>query len=48
MVDKFRANLSTQLDEVRVGGLINLFSDQSTLGLMAVDELIDMLVLTVD
>lgn len=48
LVDKFRANLSTQLDEVRVGGLVNLFSDQSTLGLMAVDELIDMLVLTVD
>ena len=48
LVDKFRANLSTQLDEVRVGGLGNLFSDQSTLGLMAVDELIDMLVLTVD
>jgi 2-methylcitrate dehydratase len=44
LVDKFRANLSTQLDEVRVGGLVNLFSDQSTLGLMAVDELIDMLV----
>ncbi len=44
LVDKFRANLSTQLDEVRVGGLDNLFSDQSTLGLMAVDELIDMLV----
>ena len=48
LVDKFRANLSTQLDEVRVGGLVNLFSDQSTLGRMAVDELIDMLVLTVD
>ena len=48
LVDKFRANLSTQFDEVRVGGLVNLFSDQSTLGLMAVDELIDMLVLTVD
>ena len=48
LVDKFRANLSTQLDDVRVGGLVNLFSDQSTLGLMAVDELIDMLVLTVD
>jgi len=44
LVDKFRANLSTQLDEVRVGGLVNLFSGQSTLGLMAVDELIDMLV----
>ncbi len=44
LVDKFRANLSTQLDEVRVGGLVNLFSDQSTLGLMVVDELIDMLV----
>ena len=44
LVDKFRANLSTQLDEVRVGGLVNVFSDQSTLGLMAVDELIDMLV----
>ena len=48
LVDKFRANLSTQLDEVRVGVLVNLFSDQSTLGRMAVDELIDMLVLTVD
>ena len=48
LFDKCRANLSTQLDEVRVGGLVNLFSDQSTLGLMAVDELIDMLVLTVD
>jgi len=44
LVDKFRANLSTQLDEVRVGGLVNLFSDQSTLGRMAVDELVDMLV----
>jgi hypothetical protein len=29
---------------LRVGGLVNLFSDQSTLGLMAVDELVDMLV----
>ena len=48
LVDKFRANLSTQLDEVRVGSLVDLFSDQSTLGRMAVDELIDMLVLTVD
>ena len=44
LVDKFRANLSTQLDEVRVGVLVNLFSDQSTLGRMAVDELVDMLV----
>jgi 2-methylcitrate dehydratase len=48
LVDKFRANLSTQLDELRVGALVNLFSDQSTLGLMSVDELIDMLVLTID
>jgi 2-methylcitrate dehydratase len=48
LVDKFRANLSTQLDEVRVGGLVNLFSDQSTLGLMAVDALIDKLVPAVD
>ena len=44
LVDKFRANLSTQLDKAKVEELVKLFSDQSILGLMAVDDLVDMLV----
>ena len=44
LVDKFRANLSTQLDKEKVEELVKLFSDQSILGLMAVDDLVDMLV----
>ena len=44
LVDKFRANLCTQLDKERVEELVKLFSDQSILGLMAVDDLVDMLV----
>jgi len=44
LVDKFRANLSTQLDKEKVEELVKLFSNQSILGLMAVDDLVDMLV----
>ena len=44
LVDKLRANLCTQLDKERVEELVKLFSDQSILGLMAVDDLVDMLV----
>ena len=44
LVEKFRANLSTQLDKEKVEELVKLFANQSTLGLMAVDDLVDMLV----
>jgi 2-methylcitrate dehydratase len=44
LVDKFRANIRPQLGEARTEQLVKMFSDQATLGLMAVDELMDLLV----
>lgn len=44
LVDKFRANASTQLDDARVDRLTELFTDQSSLEAMAIDELMDLLV----
>ena len=44
LVDKFRANVGTQLQGERVDQLTELFGDRVALGNMAVDELMDMLV----
>jgi 2-methylcitrate dehydratase PrpD len=44
LVEKFRTNIATQLDESKVERLIELFSDQAALEAMAVDELLDLLV----
>ncbi len=44
LVEKFRTNIATQLDESGVERLIELFSDQAALEAMAVDELLDLLV----
>ncbi len=47
LVEKFRTNIATRLDESSAEQLITLFSDQSALEAMAVDELMDLLVPTV-
>jgi 2-methylcitrate dehydratase len=44
LVEKFRANVATQLDDERVERLTELFGDQAAVGAMAVDDLMDMLV----
>ncbi len=44
LVDKFRANVATQLDDTRVDELTALFNDQTALEAMAIDELMDLLV----
>ncbi len=44
LVEKFRTNIATQLDESKVEFLTELFSDQTALEAMAVDELMDLLV----
>jgi 2-methylcitrate dehydratase len=44
LVDKFRANIGTQLDAARVDQLTALFGDQAKLEAMAIDELMDLLV----
>ena len=46
LVDKFRSNVATQLDNERVQQLSDLFGDQSTLESTAVDDLMDLLVPT--
>jgi 2-methylcitrate dehydratase len=43
LVEKFRANIATQLDNERVERLSELFADQSALVSMAVDEMMDLL-----
>ena len=44
LVEKFRANIATQLDPERVKQLSELFGDQSALESTAVDEMMDLLV----
>jgi 2-methylcitrate dehydratase len=44
LVDKFRSNIATQLDNERVERLSELFADQSALESTAVDEMMDLLV----
>jgi hypothetical protein len=44
LVDKFRANVGTQLDDARVDQLAELFADQYALETMAIDDLMDLLV----
>jgi len=44
LVDEFRANVGTQLDDARVDQLAELFADQYALETMAIDDLMDLLV----
>ncbi len=44
LVEKFRTNIATRLDDTKVELLVELFSDQTALEAMAVDELMDLLV----
>ena len=44
LVEKFRSNAATRFDDTKVQQLDELFSDQSALETMAVDELMDLLV----
>ena len=44
LVEKFRTNIATQLDDTKVDQLVELFSDKAALEVMAVDELMDLLV----
>ncbi|MCH7984904.1 MAG: MmgE/PrpD family protein, partial [Chloroflexi bacterium] len=44
LVEKFRTNIATQLDDTKVDQLVELFSDKAALEAMAVDELMDLLV----
>ncbi len=48
LFDKFRANVGTQFDQARVEQLTSLFSDQSAIETMVVDELMDLLVPVAD
>lgn len=48
LLDKFRANVATQLDTAKVEILVKLFTDQQAVESMAVDELMDLLVPSVD
>ena len=48
LLDKFRANIATQLDTPRVEKLVKLFTDQQAVESMAVDELMDLLVPSID
>ena len=44
LVEKFRTNIATQLDDTKVDQLVELFIDKAALESMAVDELMDLLV----
>ena len=44
LIEKFRSNAATRFDDTKVQQLDELFSDQSVLETMAVDELMDLLV----
>lgn len=44
LVEKFKASIGTQLDSDQVEKLTDLFSDQTKLSAMAIDELMDLLV----
>jgi|TARA_B100001964_G_scaffold242744_1_gene318472 2-methylcitrate dehydratase len=44
LMEKFRTNVGTQLDDARVERLVSLFGDQAVLEAMVVDELMDLLV----
>jgi 2-methylcitrate dehydratase len=44
LVEKFRTNVATRLDDTKVDLLTDLFSDQAALGATPVDELMDLLV----
>ena len=44
LVEKFRTNIATRLDEPRVERLVGLFGDRAALEAMAIDELMDLLV----
>jgi 2-methylcitrate dehydratase len=48
LLDKFRTNVATQLDTATVERLVDLFTDQQALESMAVDELMDLLVPSID
>ena len=44
LVEKFRTNIATRLDESKVERLVELFGDRAALEAMAIDELMDLLV----
>jgi 2-methylcitrate dehydratase len=44
LVEKFRSNAATRLDDTKVQRLVESFGDQSALESMAIDELMDLLV----
>ena len=48
LLDKFRANVATQLNSATVERLVELFTDQQAVESMAVDEMMDLLIPSVD